>query len=150
ARRQALRFDPAVRAFVPGFATGRVEQLADEGLRHHPGDGIALLRQADERAPERDTGNEGARTVNRVDHPDMVARHVLRAEFLTEDAVTGTLRADQGADRLLGLAVRLGHRVEAALLLVRYVAVAAEARQRLLSRGGGYAPEELDRNFQRT
>ena len=106
-------------AFIPGLAADRVEQFADEGLRHHAGHGVAFVGQPDQRAPERDAGDEGARAVDRVDDPDMVARHVLRTELLAKYAVAGMLGADQRADRLLGLAVGLGHRVEAAFQLVR-------------------------------
>ena len=131
------------RALVPGGLAGRVEQFADEGLRHHAGHRVALVRQPDQRAPERDAGDEGARAVDRIDDPDMVARRVLGAELLAEYAVAGILGPDQRADGLLGLAVGLGHRIESALQLVGDVAGLPEPGQGLGGRSSRDAPEEL-------
>ena len=79
---------------------------------------IALDGQPDQRAPDRNAGNEGARTVDRIDDPDVVARRILRAELLAEYAVVGDARPDKGADRSLGLAVGLGNGIEPAFMFV--------------------------------
>ena len=79
----------------------------------------------------------------------MLARRVLRAEFLAEYAVPGMLGPDQRANCLLGLAVGLGDGIEAALQLVGDGAGLPEARQRLGGRSGRDAPEKLSRNLQK-
>jgi hypothetical protein len=87
-------------------------------------------------------GDEGPRAVNRIDDPDMRAGTVLGAKLLTQDAVVRILRVDDGADRLFGLAVGLGDRVEAGFQLVGHRTLAAESRQRLGSGRIGDLAEE--------
>ena len=79
----------------------------------------------------------------------MIARRIFGAEFLAEYAVSGMRRPDQSADRLLGLPIGLGNRIESTLQLVGDVAGLPKPRQRLGRRGGSDAPEKLSRNLQK-
>ncbi len=67
------------------------------------------------------TGDEGARAVDRIDHPDMLAVETDIAVLFTQDTVIGKFRFDERPDRHLGSAVTLGHRVEPLGLLVDHI-----------------------------
>ena len=80
--------------------------------------GTPLCSSADQRAPQRQAGDEGLGAVDRVEHPDIFGVRALVAEFLADDAVLRKCRADQPAHRGFRRAVGLGHRIEAAARLV--------------------------------
>src|SRR5688572_24547917 len=61
------------------------EALAREGLVHHPKDRLTRAAQADQRAPGRKPGDEGAGAVDRVEHPDVIRVLLLGPEFLPDD-----------------------------------------------------------------
>ena len=63
------------------------EQLAEIGLVHQAAHRRAVMGQADQGAPGRQAGDEGAGPVDGVEHPDALGVEVLRAELLAEDAV---------------------------------------------------------------
>src|SRR5206468_523388 len=117
-------------------------------LRHHAGNGVSVDGEPDQRPPYRQAGNEGARAIDRVDHPDMPARNVLAAVLLAENAMVGILRRYQRPDSALGLAIGLGDRVETAHFLVGDSALAAKARQGLRRRRLRYAAHEIDADVQ--
>jgi hypothetical protein len=79
----------------------------------------AILMQADQRSPDRHAGDEGARAVDRIDHPDIFAVEPDIAVLLAENAVIGKMLLDQRPDGQLGGPVALGHRIETARFLVR-------------------------------
>ena len=54
---------------------------------HHAVAGRAVAREADQRAPDRQAGDEGAGAVDRVEHPDVFRVGPLGAELLAQDAV---------------------------------------------------------------
>jgi len=73
---------------------------------------------------------------------------VLGAELLAENSVAGIFGPDKLPQRLFGFAIRLGDRVESALLLVGDEAGAAEARQRFGGCRIRQAPQKFGRNVQ--
>ncbi len=93
--------------------------LAGERLLDHAHHRPAVLLQADQRAPDRHPGNEGARAVDRIDDPDIFAVEPNIAVLLAENAVLGKVLFDQRPDRRFRSAVALRHRIEAARQLVR-------------------------------
>lgn len=123
------------------LAVGEVA-LAGEGLVDEAHHRFAVAVEADQRAPDRNAGNEGTRAVDRVDHPDIFPVEADRAVLLAENAVAGKLLLDDGADGRLGGAVALRHRIEAGGLLVDDIGADAEARQGFLPCGIGKAVEE--------
>ena len=96
-----------------------------------PSSGAAVFVEADERAPDGNAGDEGAGAVDRIDDPDMAAVRLHHAMLFAEDAVVRIAALDQAPDRQLRRPVGLGHRVEAAGLLVGDVGAVPEPRQRL-------------------
>ncbi len=82
---------------IAGGLAGQAEvDLAGEGLRHQAGDGPAVDGEADQRAPDRDAGDEGAGAVDRVDDPvEAAVEPLLVVPFLADDGVVGEALADQ-------------------------------------------------------
>ncbi len=68
ARRERRRGPPG--AAVPGARAIAGKALAGEGLGHHAEQRLALAQKADQRAPHRQAGDEGAGAVDRIEHPD--------------------------------------------------------------------------------
>src|SRR5690606_15623874 len=77
----------AIAAAPPGLAAVAPETFAGEGLVHHAKRGITVARQPDQRAPDRQTGDEGPGAVDRIDDPAEFRRAVLVAEFLAMNAM---------------------------------------------------------------
>ena len=69
------------------LAPSPAKALAGEGLRHHAEHRLAVLEKADQHAPERQPGDEGAGAVDRVEHPDEFGVGALAAILLADDAV---------------------------------------------------------------
>ena len=109
ARPQLLR--PA-RSFIARLAPVAGIALAREGLVHHAVDRHAIARQPDQRAPNRDARDEGARAVDRIEHPDIFRVGVLAAEFLAEHAMGRELPLDHVAHHRFAGAVAFGHGIE--------------------------------------
>lgn len=86
--------------------------FAGEGLGHHAEGRPSTALQPDQRPPHRQTRDEGARPVDRVEHPDVLGVEPLGAVFLAENAVVGMVGADQRPHRRLRRPVRHRHRVE--------------------------------------
>ena len=63
-----------VAAVVARVAGNAQIDLAGEGLGHEAGDGAAIDHEADQRAPDRNAGDEGAGAVDGVDDPGEAAR----------------------------------------------------------------------------
>ena len=57
------------------------EALAGERLGHHAENRDAVLEEADQRAPDRQAGDEGAGAVDRVEHPDDIRRRRGRSPY---------------------------------------------------------------------
>jgi len=89
--------------------------------------------EPDQRAPNRDTGNEGARAVDRIEHPDIFGIDVLVAELLPQHAMGREAAFDQMAHHALAGAVALGHRIEHATgrLVLQRVMRTEERQDRL-------------------
>lgn len=109
ARRQRML---AVAAAIPCPGAVADEALAGEGLMHHAEHRPSRPLQPDQRPPHRQTGDEGPRPVDRVEHPDMFGVEPLRAVFLAENAVIGMVGADQRPHRRLRRPIRHRHRIE--------------------------------------
>ena len=121
-------------AVVVRLAGERHEDFAREGLGHEPGDGAAIDREADQRAPDGDAGDEGAGAVDWVDDPAEAAGAGLVVPLLADDRMIGEALAEECADGEFGLAIGLGNGIETAGLLVVHSDGLAEAGQGL---GGG-------------
>ena len=117
--------------------------LAGEGLGHEAGDGAAVDHQSEQRAPDRDAGDEGAGAVDGIDDPGEAAGRRLVLELFADDAVIGEALGEQCADGALGLAVGVGHRVEAGCELVVDGKLGAEAGQGVLGRDGRRIQQRL-------
>ncbi len=102
----------AVRPTIPRPPPVADVALAGEGLRHHAEGRRAAARQADQCPPHRQTRDEGARPVDRVEHPDVLGVESLGAVFLAENAMVGMMGADQRPHRRLRRPVRHRHRIE--------------------------------------
>ncbi len=72
---------------------------------HRPEAGAVVAFQRDQRAEQEAVGDEGARAVDRIEHP-AVARSRLGAVFFADDAVIRIAPLDQRSHRRFGVAVR--------------------------------------------
>ena len=81
------------------------------GAEHRP----AEMLEPDQRPPHRQAGDEGARPVDRIEHPDVLGVLALAAEFLAEDAVLGKSLGEQPAHRLLRRPIGHRDRIEGAV-----------------------------------
>jgi hypothetical protein len=132
--RKCARADRPLIARLPAVAR---EALGRERLVHHAVDRHTVPHQSDQRAPDRQAGDEGPRAVDRIEHPDIFGIGVLGAELLAEHAVPGELALDQMAHDHLAGPVALGHGVEhAAMRLVVGGVVGPEEGQDRLARFG--------------
>jgi hypothetical protein len=68
--------------------------------------------KAHQRAPDRQSGNEGPCAIDRIDDPDIVPIQSDIAVLLAENAVIGKPLGDDLPDRLFGGPVCLGDRIE--------------------------------------
>jgi len=97
---------------------------------HHAGDRHAPVFETDQRAPDRQAGDEGAGAVDRIEHPDVFGIDPLAAEFLAENAVLGMALGQEIAHRPFRRPIAHRHRVEGdALELVLDLHPRAEVRQ---------------------
>src|SRR5690606_26698030 len=90
--------------------------------------------ETDQRAPERQTRDEGARAVDRVDHPHMAVIWLFGAKLLPQDAVLGKFGPCNAADRQFSFTVGLGNRVKTVCKLGGDITLAAKSREGLRSR----------------
>ncbi len=125
------------------------EDLVQVGLVHQPAHRHPVAGEADQRAPGRQAGDEGAGAVDGIEHPDAFRILPLGAELLAEDAVAGEGLADQRPQDDLRRPVGLRHRIErrAAPRLVLQGELRPEERQDRLARGVGevfHEPAEFD------
>ena len=111
--------DPEAARAIGSGIVGRLAiaeiALAGEGLVHHTVGRYAAPHQADQRAPDGQTRDEGARAVDRIEHPDKFRIGPFRAKFLANNAMAGKCLLDHPAHHHLGCAVAFGHRIEAAV-----------------------------------
>ena len=142
----------AVWPFITRHPAVAGETLAGERLVHHAIDRNALAGQANERAPDRDAGDEGAGAVDRVEHPNIVGVGILGAEFLAEDAMGREGALDQVAHHVFAGASALGDGIEdaAARFVLGGVPGAEEGQDRLAREGRqpGNEFREIDRAHQ--
>ena len=128
---------------APGRLAVGDEALAGEGLRHDADPRPARFAIADQRAPHRHAGDEGAGAVDRIDHPQPVAG-AAGAEFLAEHRMVRIARRDRRKDRPFGRPVGFRHRVEIRRALVVHGRAGAKPRQRLGIRRIGEFEQEGD------
>ena len=144
ARRQAPRL--AAAAFQIRTTAVCIKALTGEGLGHDAETGAAVDIMADQRSPDRNAGDEGAGSVDRIDHPLpslSVATAHDGAELLAQNGMVGKPLADQRTDRLFRRPIGLCHRIEIARSeLVVDAATGPETRQRLAIRGVGQFQQE--------
>ncbi len=110
---------------------------------HHAEHRRALVQQRDQRAPDREPGDEGFRAVDRIEHPDIVGVLALIAEFLADDAVLGKVIFDDPPHHRFRGAIGLGDGIE----ILRGTLVVdrqrrAEERQDGFARRRGEAADE--------
>ena len=119
---------------IGGAAGAGQEGFANKGLGHDAGNGNAIMGKADQRAPDRHAGDEGAGAIDGIDDPGVFA--VARiAPFLADNGVVGEIFANDGANGGLGAAIGLGDRIKASGELVVDTQIGAEQRQGF-GRGG--------------
>ena len=107
--------------------------------------GLAPVFEADQRAPHRQAGDEGARPVDRIEHPDPFGVDPLWSELLAEDTVIGVALGEQAAHRRLRRPVGDRHRIEGAVAeLVLDVETGAEMRQDGAAGDFGHVVEKGD------
>ena len=82
--------------------------LAGEGLVHQTEQRHAVSREPDQRAPDRQSDDEGAGPVDRIDHPAIFSVRIERAELFSQNSVVGIGFREPRADR--GLSVAVGDR----------------------------------------
>jgi len=137
------------RTIVAGLAAVSPVALAGEGLVHHAVDRHAAARQPDERAPDGNAGDEGARAIDRIEHPAILGLGILVAELLADHAMGRELAPDQMAHHALAGLVPLGDGIEgaAARLVLEHVMSAEEGQDRPAGLGGELRHEgsEIDR-----
>ena len=93
--------------------------LAQKWLIEHAEHRLAVLFEGNQRAPQRLACNEGARAVERIEHPAKAARSRGFAELLTQDRVLRKGLPDHRGERGFGAAIGLRYRiVEPRLALV--------------------------------
>jgi len=95
-----------------------VKQLARERLGHHASLCIAIDRQADQCSPDRQTRDERAGAINRVDHPDMTAIDIFRAIFFAKNAVIWKLAPDDCTNRAFRSTVGFRDRIKSRSVFV--------------------------------
>jgi len=111
------------------------------GAEHRP----AVVLQPDQRPPYRQAGDEGAGTVDRIEHPDVLRIGPLPAVFLAEDAVLRITFGEQLPHRRLRRPIGDGDRIEGAFAeLVLDIEALAEPRQDRPPRNVGHVVEEGD------
>ena len=98
--------------------------------------GLAAVEQRDERAPERDAGDEGLGAVDGIEHPDKLGVGAVIAEFFADEAVTREFFRNEPAHEFLGAAVGDRDRRGVALGLDRERAVAEVRTDKLAARAG--------------
>ena len=74
------------------------------------------MAKGDQGGPEGQAGNEGARAVHRIEHPDEFGVRSILAVLLTNEAVVGKAGADRFADRRFGVLVGARDGIEGAVL----------------------------------
>src|SRR5580704_7750125 len=99
-------------------AAVRNEALAQDRLIDDAEHAPTIVFQRNQCAPGGASGNEGARAVDRIQHPLMPAIARFQAMLLAKYAVVWPLVADERAHCRLGLPVGGGHRIECRLPLV--------------------------------
>src|SRR3989304_2807911 len=90
-------------------APGGIGRLAGGVTGDDADDRFAIAFERDERPEERHPVDERFSAVDGVENPAVVAVAGSLSELLAEDAVTGALSFEEGADRLLGVTVGDGH-----------------------------------------
>src|SRR5690606_17580007 len=135
----------AVRPCIARAVAVGIVEFACEGLGHHAGNSDILDCESNERTPERETGNEGARAINRIDHPLMPALLSFRAIFLANDAVIGKFCGNDATDCLFRGTVSFRYRVETSLIFVDHIAALAKPRQGFRRCGCRQTSEKLGR-----
>src|SRR3954470_23424042 len=102
------------------LATGRRVELAAQRVPDHRGSKPIGVTGSDRDAPERKSGDEGGRPIERHHDPRAAAGATLaRPALLAEEPVLREALADRREDRLLALAIRPRHVVVLLLLLDR-------------------------------
>ena len=117
---------------------GRAEEdFIEVGLADQAKQGLALVSEADQVAPEGQAGDEGPRAVDGVEDPDELGIGTVFAVLLADHAVIGVAGGDQATDFSLRAAVSGGHRVIGCALvrLVLHADAGAEQGQGHASRG---------------
>ena len=80
-------------------------ELVEDGLVDRAEDGLSVVKEGDERAPERDAGDEGFGAVDGIEDPGEFGVGVEAGEFFADDAVGREFFGDEIAEKLLGAAV---------------------------------------------
>ncbi len=134
-----------VRPAIPGPFPVAGEALAGERLVHRPEDRPAVVLEPDQRAPHRQTGDEGTGAVDRIEHPDVFGIDPLASVLLAEDAVLWPHFADQRPHRRFRRPVGDGDRIEGPVgMLVLDRQLRPEMRQDRLARDLRQSVEEGD------
>ena len=111
--------------------------------------GRLAIQQRDQRAERRPPADEGARPIDRVQHPAQPSLRPLEAEFLPQDPVVREPLRQHRAHRLLGGAVGDGHRRAVGLRVDRHIGAEERPHHRAChigrGLGGGDEPIELRR-----
>src|SRR5438270_4674451 len=94
-----------------GFAAIADEPLVQEWLIKYYDYRASLVLQCNERSPKRLDGQECARAVDRVDHPDKAAGTRCFAEFFADNAVLRKPDRNTASNRLFGAPVRFRDRI---------------------------------------
>ena len=91
---------------------GKPRSRMRDRAQHRPVAAAVVALERDERAEEKAVGDEGARAVDRIEHP-AIARHSISrgalAELLAQHSVRRIAVLDERAHRLLGAAIGCGH-----------------------------------------
>ena len=136
-----------------GALSVAVVSLPGERLGHHAIYRAAAVHEADQSPPGRHAGNEAFRSVDRVEHPDVLGVRTVRPVFFTDHSVGGKSLLDQPPHRRLRTAIGFRDRIErAASRLVLGADRAAEERQNHFARYLGEALHEcceIDRGHEK-
>lgn len=68
-------------------------ELTEHGLVDHAEDGLAVMEECDQGAPQRDAGDEGFGAVDGIEDPNEFGVGAIAAEFFADDAVGGKFLA---------------------------------------------------------
>lgn len=80
-------------------------ELTEHGLVNHAEDGLAVMEECDQGAPQRHAGDESFGAVDGIEDPNEFGVGAIAAEFFADDAVGGKFFGDEAAHECFGAAV---------------------------------------------